>query len=221
LRLKRFYGAVAAPEPRDPFALIVWENAAYLVDDERRALVFARLRERVGIEPAPLLAAGAAAIEEAIRDGGMQPSHRAEKVLRCALIAIDYADGDLHGALRALDARSRRKLLKRFPGIGDPGVAKVLLFAGLASDPALESNGLRVLERLGVVAAGQPYASAYRAGVAYLAEVGIESAAQAIDAFVLLRHHGRELCKRTNPACEPCPLRGQCAYAREAASTVT
>ncbi len=39
-KIKRFYGDVSVPEPRNPFALIVWENAAYLVSDERRSLVF-------------------------------------------------------------------------------------------------------------------------------------------------------------------------------------
>jgi endonuclease III len=211
--LKRFYGDVSVPEPRNPFALIVWENAAYLVNDERRSLVFENLHERIGVAPASLLAAGARKIETAIRDGGMQPPHRAAKVLRCAQIAIDYADGELFETLRSLEAKAQRTLLKRFPGIADPGVAKVLLFCGLASGPAIDSNGLRVLERLGLIDEGLPYAAGYRAGVTYLLEHGIDNAPRAIEAFSLLRHHGRELCKRTHPECERCPLRKDCPYA--------
>ena len=211
-KLKRFYGDVPAPEPRKPFALIVWDNAAYLVSDERRSRVFKNLDERIGVDPASLLAAGARKIEAVIREGGMQPPHRAAKVLRCAQIAVDYADGELFETLRSLDLKARRTLLKRFPGISDPGVAKVLLFCGLTSGPAIESNGLRVLERLGAIDEGLPYAAGFRAGVTYLLEHGVDSAPRAIEAFTLLRHHGREICKRTHPDCAGCPLRKDCPY---------
>ena len=215
-KLKRLYGDVAAPEPREPFALIVWENAAYLVNDERRSLVFDNLNKRIGVEPGSLLNAGARKIESAIRDGGMQPPRRAAKVLRCAQIAVDYANGELFEALRTRDPKARRTLLKRFPGIADPGVAKVLLFCGLASGPAIESNGLRVLERLGLIGEGLPYAAGYRVGIAYLLEHGVDTGKLAIQAFSLLRHHGRELCKRTHPECGRCPLRKDCPHATAA-----
>ena len=42
-----------------------------------------------------------------------------------------------------------RRALKRFPGIADPGADKLLLFAGVTPYLALDSNGLRVLLRLG------------------------------------------------------------------------
>jgi endonuclease III len=212
-KLKGFYGDISAPEPRNPFALIVWENAAYLVSDERRSLVFETLDKKIGVDPGALLAAGVRKIETAIRDGGMQPPHRAAKVLRCAQVAVDCADGELLEALRSLDSKARRTLLKRFPGIADPGVAKVLLFCGLGPGPAIESNGLRVLERLGLIDEGLPYTTAYREGITYLFEHGIDTAPRAIEAFSLLRQHGRELCKRTHPECERCPLHKDCRYA--------
>ncbi|HTA37564.1 MAG TPA: hypothetical protein VK760_00740 [Candidatus Acidoferrales bacterium] len=193
--------------------MIVWENAAYLVDDERRSLVFKDLNERIGVDPAALLAAGARNIEASIRGGGMQPAQRAGKVLRCAQIAVDYADGQLLETLHPLDSKARRTLLKRFPGIADPGVAKVLLFCGLASGPAIDSNGLRVLERLGLIDEGMPYAAGFRAGVAYLRDHGVDGVPRAIETFSLLRRHGRELCKRAHPACELGPLRRACPYA--------
>jgi endonuclease III len=211
-KLKRLYGDVASPEPRDPFELILWENAAYLVDDARRSLVFESLKSRVGVDAPALLAAGPRKIEAAIRDGGMQGSRRAEKVSTCARLCLEHAGGDLYAALRRLDSKGRRTLLKRFPGIADPGVAKVLLFAGLAPGPAIDSNGLRVLERLGEIEAGSSYAVSFRAGIERLLALGVESAGAAIETFTLLRQHGRELCKRTHPACEACPLRAECPY---------
>jgi endonuclease-3 len=211
--LRRFYGRrVDTGEPRDPFRLIVWENAAYLVDDARRRLVFERLEEGIGVDPRRLLAAGSLKIERIIREGGMQPQRRAEKLLRCAQIAMERADGDLLAALRGLDRKGARALLKRFPGIGDPGADKVLLLAGLSGSPALDSNGLRVLERIGNLAASPSYAASYRAGIAYLTARGIKGVRVARRAFELLRQHGRTLCKRTRPRCAECPLRNECPY---------
>lgn len=198
-RLHKQYGDVALPEPRTPFALIVWENCAYLVDDERRAQTFANLRKTIGISPPKLAAAGAKKIEAAIRDGGMQPPHRAAKVFESARLALDVSD----------DEWRERKVLKRFPGIADPGADKVLLLCGFSDAPALDSNGLRVLERLHVVKPGQAYAAAYRAGVGALSEAGVRGQ-KALDAFALLRAHGRELCKRTTPLCGACSLRRSC-----------
>jgi endonuclease III len=211
--LRKQHGAVELPEPREPFELIVWENCAYLVDDERRARTFASLRKSVGIAPHKLIGAGAKKIEAAIHDGGMRPPHRAAKVLRCAEIAFEFAGGDLGAALAALAAKPRRTLLKRFPGIADPGVDKVLLLSGLAHEPALDSNGLRVLERLHLVKPGQPYAAAYRAAVAALVQAGILGP-QAVEAYAILRAHGRTLCKRTSPVCPTCSLRRACPSAR-------
>ena len=205
-RLHKQYGDVALAEPRTPFALIVWENCAYLVDDERRAQTFASLRKTVGITPVKLVAAGTKKIEAAIRDGGMQPPHRAAKVFESAQLALDVSD----------DEWRDRKVLKRFPGIADPGADKVLLLCGLGDAPALDSNGLRVLERLHVVAPGQAYAAAYRAGVGALSQAGVRGQ-KALDAFALLRAHGRELCKRAAPLCAACPLRRSCPSASERA----
>jgi len=198
-RLRKQYGDIALPEPRTPFALIVWENCAYLVDDERRAQAFANLRKHIGITPDKLIAAGAKNIEAAIREGGMQPRHRAAKVLESAQLALDVSDEEW----------SDRKVLKRFPGIADPGADKVLLLCGLSDAPALDSNGLRVFERLHVVRPGQTYAAAYRVGVRALSEAGVRGE-KAVQAYAVLRAHGRELCKRATPRCQACALRRTC-----------
>jgi endonuclease III len=216
--LRKQYGPIDVPEPREPFALIVWENCAYLVDDERRAVAFERLRKAVGITPQRLLAAGAKKIEAAISEAGMQPPHRAAKVVRCAEIALTHADGDLASALSALPEKPRRTLLKRFPGIADPGADKVLLLCGFSDAPALDSNGLRVLERLRLVASGQAYPRAYRAGVTALAMAGI-AGLRALEAYALFRAHGRKLCKRASPLCADCSLRHTCPSASERTSS--
>ncbi len=207
--LRKTYGPGTILEPSNPFDAIVWENCAYLVDDERRTSTYNDLRKRIGVTPLGLISAGAKSIEAAITGGGMKAAHRAAKVLKCAEIALQFAGGNLSVALSEADDKARRRLLKRFPGIGDPGVDKLLLLCGYSNEPALESNGLRVLERLDAIRSTPSYAASYRAGVAYLSEQNVD----ARDAFALLREHGRALCKRTNPRCAECPLQASCPSA--------
>ena len=213
-KLAAHYGDVALPEPRDPFEAIVWENCGYLVADDRRAEVYNRLHDTIGLEPAALLSAGPKRIERALAGGGMEPARRAAKVLRAAELVLEAADGDLLATLRSLDLRKARALLKRFPGIADPGADKLMLLAGLSDSPALDSNGLRVLVRLGAIEEKNSYQTTYKLGVTYLHDEGVDTKKRALKAFVLLRHHGRELCKRSVPICGPCPLRSTCPSAR-------
>jgi endonuclease III len=213
--LTRFYGRLPEVEPKDPFEIIVWENVAYLVDDGRRRAAFDALRRDVGIAPQELLRAGPRTIERSIESGGMQPNRRAEKLMRCAQIAIDDAGGDLLAALRELEPKGQRRLLKRFPGIGDPGADKVLLLCGLSNRPALDSNGVRVLERLGVISSAAAYARSYRNATDYLWEQGVRTTRSARAAFKRLRQHGRTLCKRAQPQCPECPLLRSCAFGQK------
>jgi adenine-specific DNA glycosylase len=57
---------------------VIWENCVYLVDDERRATVFVRLKRVVGLEPAAILATPLPALADVIEDGGMFTVRRAE-----------------------------------------------------------------------------------------------------------------------------------------------
>ena len=56
----------------------------------------------------------------------------------------------------------------QFPSIGEPGAEKILLFARVYPVLGLDSNGVRVLTRLGLVVEAKSYAATYR-GVQRLA----------------------------------------------------
>jgi len=49
-KLKSHYGAPAVPPAKGPFELVMWENACYLLPDERRAAVFEGLRKTNRVE---------------------------------------------------------------------------------------------------------------------------------------------------------------------------
>lgn len=77
----------------------------------------------------------------------------------------------------------------------------------------LESNGLRVLLRVGFAEEKKSYSASYR-GVQQALSGQLPSGYDAlIAAHQLLRQHGQELCKRTRPLCEAgCPLTADCRY---------
>lgn len=213
-RLEGFYGSPEPPKLTDPLGLILLENVAYLVSDERREQAFNTLREKVGLTPAEILTAHEETLLEVARLGGMHPGARVEKLRRIAQIALQEFDGNLDRVLKQPLAQAR-KSLKKFPGIGDPAAEKILLFSRTHPILALDSNGLRVLLRLGYGEQRKSYAATYRS-----AQQAVESELRKdydwlIAAHQLLRRHGKELCKAVEPLCRACPIKSSCRYYRE------
>jgi len=217
-RLVNHYGRPPAPKVTDPFQMIVWENAAYLLDDGRRAQAFEKLRSTVGITPERIAAAPPDALLAAATFGGMFPAKRVERLRLIAELTISNFQGDLRRALR-LPLPKARKALKLFPTIGDPGAEKILLFNGAAPLLALDSNGLRVLVRIGYCEERKNYSATYRAAQEALAGQIGSDCAWLVEVHQLLRQHGQELCRRTQPACRKCPLAAHCRYAQLATGT--
>jgi endonuclease-3 len=97
--------------------------------------------------------------------------------------------------------------------VGEPGAEKILLFAGRQALLAPESNGLRVLVRLGLVREEKSYAKTYAASRE--AAKGLKAEPRRMqEAHLLLQQHGQTLCKRNAPRCEACPPASGCAHAR-------
>jgi endonuclease-3 len=208
--LEKLYGPLAAPAATDPLEMILRENVVYLADDARRAKAWDEFRRRVGTKPAEILAAPRARLM-AIARAGILPADRVEKIRETARIALEEFDGDLGKALDASPGGAK-KMLKRFPSIGDPGAEKILLFSRREKTLALDSNGLRVLLRLGYGKEDKSYAASYRSAQEAARPEWKTGFDWLIAAHRLLRKHGRELCKSNHPRCEACPLRKDCAY---------
>src|SRR5262249_42815527 len=158
--LRRLYGKPARPRVRDPFELILYENVAYLASDERRDEAFGELQERVGLTPRKILAAPLAVLHEVARRG-ILPGGTADKLREIAEIAVEEFGGHLSEVLRKPPGEAVRAF-KKFPSIGEPGAEKILLFSETVPVLALESNGLRVLLRLGFGKEEKGYARSYR-----------------------------------------------------------
>jgi len=209
--LARFYGQPAPPITTGPFELILWENVAYLVGDERRAEAFDLLRHSAGTRPHEILAAPNETLLQVATLGGMQPEKRAARLREMALIAMNEFDGDLRAPLK-LPLPKAKKALQKFPSIGEPSAEKILLFTRSYPVLGLESNGLRVLLRLGFGEEKKNYSAAYRSVQAAIEDQLGNDYGWLIDAHLLLRQHGKELCKTNRPMCEKCPVGKVCSY---------
>ncbi len=194
----------------DPLAIIVWDNIGYLIDDARRAELFAEFRERVGLDADKIMRAPGAVLLDIAKRGGMNPGTRVSRLKNIASIARET--GELLAALKSLPLPKARALLKKFPSVADPGADKILLFCGVSVQPALESNGLRVMVRLGFAPQQPSYSASYKVAVAALKEQGVMERDWLMRAYGLLRAHGQALCKRNAPNCIACPLDKSCAH---------
>jgi endonuclease III len=211
-KLLQHYGAPGPPPSTDPLELIIWENIAYLANDKRRAEAFGILKRTIGTRPEQILGAQHSALAT-IGKSGILPDLSAEKLLTIAKIAHEEFQSDLGPVLRKPLPQAKRAL-KRFPSIGDPGAEKILLLTRSYPLMALESNGLRVLCRVGFADEQKNYSATYRSIQDAIRGQLPKDYDSLIRAHQLLRQHGQELCKRSKPCCTKCPVRDICNYGR-------
>jgi endonuclease-3 len=210
--LKRCYGTPKLPPAKGPFELVMWENACYLLPDDRRAEVFEGLRKLVGMNPKAIQNGDPDTLLALATRGGMRPQVRVFRWQEIARITLSQFDGNLDQVVKLPYAQGR-KALKQFPNIGDPGAEKILMFCGVSQGLPLESNGLRVLTRVGYGRAHQKNYSAMYRSVQEAIRDELPRKAEAItEAHLLLRQHGKEICKDKNPQCYECPIKEMCAY---------
>jgi endonuclease-3 len=211
-RLQKHYGAPELPPARGAFEHVLWENACYLLPDDRRAAVFEGLRAQVGLTAEALLEAPREVLLPLATLGGMRPETRIARWQEIARIAVIEFQGNLEQILEWPYTRAK-KALKLFPSIGDPGAEKILMFCGVAEGLPLESNGLRVLTRIGYGRAhSKNYAAMYRSVQEAIAAEVPKGAERLSCAHLLLRTHGKTICRDSRPACHECPIEEGCAF---------
>src|SRR5262245_60152170 len=94
-KLAAHYGTAAKPLS-DPFEIIIWENIAYLVDDERRAAAFIALSREVGLQPIDIMSVSKAQLTEFTQPGGIHAELRAQRLKESAQIVLVEFGGDLN-----------------------------------------------------------------------------------------------------------------------------
>lgn len=211
-RLESHYGKPEIPRLKDPLEAILYENVLYLADDAKREKAFAALWRLIGGDAAKLVSLPDAKLLAICKSGGILPDTQLAKLRKIGEITMKRFGGDLRPILH-MPIPQAKKALRLFPAIGEPSAEKILMLAGVEPVLALDSNGLRVLLRLGFAEESGSYATSYKD----VQEAAMEQNPGADAGFfarghVLLRRHGKELCKRTKPFCARCPLAEDCAF---------
>jgi endonuclease-3 len=209
--LERLYGAPDPPHPTDPYEMILHNNCGYPATDASCRKGFDALKSEVGLRPDEILAAPDRKLAGLMRLGGIVPDVRAARLKEIAALVKHTYGGDL-GAVLKKPLPEARKALKKFPTIGDPGADKILLFTRTAPIAAVPSNCLHVPLRLGLGEERKNWAASYRsAQEAIRAELPADCDAL-LRAYLLLKRHGQELCKRSRPLCGSCPVSADCPW---------
>lgn len=212
--LENNYGKPDPPRVTDPFEQILLVNVVYLASDEKRNEAFALLQKHVGLQPRQILSASEETLQTISSSAGILPALQVDKLRTSARIVMEQFQEDLNAALN-VPLHQAKKVLRLFPAIGEPGAEKILLFSRKFPLFAVDSNGLRVLTRLGFAEERKHYAATYRSVQEALRDELKNDFVWLIRAHMLLRTHGKELCKHTRPSCNRCPVSHYCAYFRK------
>src|SRR6266567_3599249 len=94
-RLNRHYGEPKLPPAKGPFELVMWENACYLLPDDRRTAVFEGLRAQVGLNAEAIHKAPQSVLLRLAMQGGMRPETRVFRWREIAGITLQQFNGDL------------------------------------------------------------------------------------------------------------------------------
>ena len=216
-RLRKHYGEPSLPPAKGPFELVMWENSCYLLSDERRAAVFEGLQTQVGLNANAIWNAEREVLLALAKQGGMRPETRVFRWREIARITTTQFEGDLDRILKEPYAQAK-KALKQFPNIGDPGADKILLYCGKYPGLPLEWNGSRVLLRVGYGRSQKNYGATYRSVQEAIADQLPRDVAYLARAHLLLREHGKTLCRNNRPLCHDCPAVDLCSYPAKARS---
>jgi endonuclease III len=210
-KLEKFYGPQEPTWPTEPYEFLVWWYCGYPAGDAACGKGWEKLKSEIGVEPEKLLKATPAKLAAALKPGGMFPELRALRLKELAITVKDEFGGDLRAALTG-PIPAARKILKRFHSIADPGADRILLFAEIVPIAAMPSNCVHVPIRIIRGSEGKNYGADYREAQAAIAARVPENFEARSRAYLLLKHHGQETCKRTKPKCEECPIHSNCAY---------
>jgi len=219
--LEKLYGPQKAVGPADPYEMILYLNSGYPATDASCSKGFEALKREVGLKPQEILTASNAKLAKLLRLGGIVLEQRAARLHEIARKVKSEFGGDLKAELKkrveekhqtGKGIHSAKKVLREFPVIGEPSADKILLFSKLAPVAAVPSACLGVPMRIWFGKEGKSYSADYSKVREKLDAELARTFEVRLRAYLLLKKHGQEICKRSAPKCEICPLTAQCAF---------
>jgi endonuclease-3 len=201
-RLRRAYGRPSFRPHRAPVDELILTVLSQSTNDRNRDVAWVRLRERFP-SWSDVRAAPEAAVEEAIRPGGI--SHVKAARIQQIVLALDGDDLTWLAHAPLDEARAR---LCALPGVGRKTAACVLLFSFGRHDVPVDTHVYRVGGRLGLWPERASFTHAHDV-LLRLTPEGDE-----YEVHVNLLRHGRRICTPRAPRCRQCPLLELCPYGR-------
>ncbi len=203
--LESLFGRPRLARRRPPLDELILTILSQNTSDTNRDRAYASLRGRFPTWE-ETLAAGAPAVEEAIRSGGL--ARVKSRVIVNVLSRVRALEGRLDlERLRRMPLARARAYLRSFKGVGEKTACCVLLFScGRPAFP-VDTHIERVSKRLGWIPEG---ASAEKAHALLADRIPAD---RTLTAHVNLITLGRRLCRPRNPSCPACPLRRHCRHA--------
>jgi endonuclease III len=217
--LESCHGTQTPTSPTDPYLFMVWWHCGYPPSEERCSQGWKGLNARIGVAPDDVLSASSSRLARVLRAGGMVPELRARRLKEVVRRIRTVFSGDLRAGLRALPLPAARAALRKFPGVGNPGADRILLFGDIAPVAAVPSSCPHVLVRIESGREPAAYTAVYAQAQRSLETQLPATPGARTRAYLLLQRHGRALCKRTNPKCSACPVAPDCAFFVAAAPT--
>jgi len=205
-RLREVYGVPLMGPHGQPIAELVLTVLSQSTNDRNRDVAYLRLRERLPSWQ-EVMRAPAAAVEEAIRPGGISrvKSRRIQAILETIAAQERGPEGALSlDWLGSAPIEEGRSYLVSLPGVGRKTAACVLLFAYGLREVPVDTHVSRVGTRLGLLRAGAPFEELHDQMLA-LTPPGEE-----LELHVNLLRHGRRTCHARSPACPDCALARMC-----------
>jgi endonuclease-3 len=209
-RLREVYGVPLMRPHCHPIAELVLTVLSQSTNDRNRDVAYVRLRERLPTWEA-VMRAPTAAVEEAIRPGGISKvkSARIQAILEAIAADPRERDGGLSlDWLASAPPAEGRDYLTSLPGVGRKTAACVLLFAYGLREVPVDTHVSRVGMRLGLLRTGAPFEELHDQMLA-LTPPGEE-----LELHVNLLRHGRRTCHARSPACSECALARMCPSRR-------
>jgi endonuclease III len=205
-RLLDFYGQPTWRNPLPPVDELVSTILSQNTNDTNRDRAFESLRRHFPTWEA-VREADSMSVIAAIRPAGLanQKGPRIQQVLR--EITAERGSLDL-GFLKDLPLEQARAWLMKFKGVGPKTAAIVLLFSlGRPAFP-VDTHIYRVTGRIGM----RPEKMTVEESHSHLEKLFPPE--MYYDVHLNLIRLGREICTARKPACERCPLREICNYAK-------
>ncbi len=201
--LRDRYG-FARPQPSgNPLDELVATILSQHTSDANSHRAFAALKRRFP-RWSQALAAGPAAVADAIRGGGLAEQKAPRIIALLETVPRDDSGEPSLDCLAAMEPQDAYRYLQGFGGVGPKTAACTLLFAyGWPVFP-VDTHVHRVATRLGWARRGEP-ADKLQARMIE----GVPPDAT-YDLHMGMVRHGREVCRPANPRCGECPVRILC-----------